>query len=278
ELRKPPNLTSGGTTFDIKTLTSDFLVRPEFDIPTNGTGELYVHVSVEFGYTYIDGIGDQITERNVIPSQDLSVFNGYNYYMDGINFVPNAHLGTTPPSDYQNRVLTDGGTVESRTCIPSALLGENNDGFWMTDKPTTMCVPKWTNMGMYAWNDSQTGFVTNVCLKVNGQLQFCADLKSNQSKIYYVACGTAQIRNNGWIPDGEELEYYEIYGADDSLNPVTRIYTFYAECNQYPCKYGFQNLQFMNRYGVWDNLICYGARHDMIDIDRQEILHSPLEI
>ena len=68
---------------------------------------------------------------------------------------------------------------------------------------------------------------------------------------------------------------WSVYGVDSSGNRITYAYTF-TICE--PCKYGFKNLQFLNRYGVWDNIICYGTQKNSISVDRTETLHSPLEI
>jgi hypothetical protein len=62
---------------------------------------------------------------------------------------------------------------------------------------------------------------------------------------------------------------------DSTLNPISVEYTFNVV---EACKYGYINLQFMNRFGQWDNVIFKGAQHNSFTVDKTEAMFSPLSL
>lgn len=281
ELRKPPNTQYGNAVFNIQSLSTDWLITPEFDIDNNisKTSEFYVWAQVSFGYIYVDTNGDTIKVIGEQIAPAITVFNGYNYYMEGLNYARTSHFGTEATNVFQQRVLTDGGIVEAISCIPESLLDPTGNGFWLTDKPTALCIPSKTDMYMFAINDYPNALVDRVVVDVVTEsgtysqawlLQFYPT-----KKVLAVGCGTANIEV--LFPEATygKLISYNVYGAGISGSPVTFVYEF-TICE--PCKYGFKNMQFLNRYGVWDNIIFYGTQRHSMNVERSEILHSPIEI
>ena len=282
-LRKPANTSFGNAVFDIMTLTTDWLITPEFDIPNLGSTEFYVRAQIEFRYVYIDS-GGAVVELPVGSGEttnEIIVTNGYNYYMDGLNYVPSSHMGFGYVSEYQQRVIEDGGTVEALRCIPAEIQGLTGSGFFMTNRPQEMCIPGSTSMYLFVYNQ-QASPVTQVVTEITtdaGTYKIFQDLISNTDEIVAIDAGSTEVTalfNSNWPEKiGVDIESWKIYGADIPGEQITWAYTF-TICE--PCKYGFKNLQFLNRYGVWDNLICYGTQKDSLSVKRSEILHSPLEL
>jgi len=279
ELRKPSNNTSGNALFDLHTLTTDWLITPEFAIGNNPdkTTEMYVWCQVEFRYIYIDTGGSivELPKGSGQQSNNINVYNGYNYYMEGVNHYPGDHLGIDYISEYQQRVIEAGGVAEALECIPIEIQRLTGGGFWMTNKPLVNCVPENTSMYIFALNDSASP-VRKVYVSVNeGEYVSVLDLDTYHSQVVAIGCGSKEIFEGAFSPAGTEIISWEIYGATSGGAQATFKYKF-TICE--PCKHGFINLQFLNRFGVWDNLICYGSKMDSMTVERSETLHSPLEI
>ncbi len=253
ELQKPPNTVQGSAIFDIRTLTTDWHITPEYAIGSdpNKTTEMYVWAQVAFGYTYVDGTGTIIKELAVTTANAITVYNGYNYYMEGLNYTPTEHHG-----------ITEGG-------------------YFMTDRPLKSCVPQNTSMNMFVINEHGK-LISQVITEITtttGVYEYALEIDVLTSEVTAIGSGTTEMIGVLVLAGGDgDILSYRIWGADELSTVSTKVYEFTVDCNESACKYGFKNMQFLNRYGVWDNLIFYGTQREDLSITRSEIIHSPLEI
>lgn len=267
ELAKYPS-PNGTATFNIQHLVSDFLRTKQYTFSNeNDTYEMYCYVAVDLNYTY------GTTTGTAIELDTFVVLDGYNYYMDGVNYLTDTNLGINASSGYVSRVLSDSGECEATTCIPSALLSLTGQGYHMTDRPLSMYMPTGTSMRQYVYNDS-TSLVYKTVLTVNGEetVEYINSGYTNQ--IASIRVGSSEVQSlMTAVGYTTEIEYYTLQGFDSDDVPITQKYTFTI---QEPCKYGFKNMQFLNRYGVWDNVILYGTERETLEVEREDIFKSIL--
>jgi hypothetical protein len=181
-----------------------------------------------------------------IVLSDVIALDGYNYYLEGINYLPSTHLGNS------------------------------SNSYWMTNRPLKMDIPTGTSMRMFLAKDS-TAAVYQVVIDVNdGDFDLYIITSGLTNEIAAIKAGSTEIQQlatSGGYTD--PITEYKIYGADSGGTAVTKVYEFTIE---EPCKYGFKNLQFLNRYGVWDNLLVYGTKKESLDVKRTEVMTSPVDI
>lgn len=67
--------------------------------------------------------------------------------------------------------------------------------------------------------------------------------------------------------------WYFVEGRDDLDAAVTERYYFYIT---EPCKWGYQNISFVNKYGVWDYVQMWGRMDEKYKVDREEFMTSGL--
>lgn len=272
QLKLPPNTTDGEAIFDVRTLLTDYFLLPQFDYTGfDDTQDMYVWVQIDFGYYYVDGGGVVREDEVDATTNAINAYNGYNIYSDSVNYMPTQHLGVMAISTYTARVLAAAGTLESLDCIPNALLGLTGGGYFMTDRPLVMDIPRGSTMDMFCLNDS-AGIVTNIITDAdNGTYVLNNDLTSGVNELARIQCGSADIDDIG----KGTFDTYTIYGADTLGNQITQAYIFNVV---EPCKYGYKGLTFINRYGVWDTIFTYGTQRNSIKVESSEIMHSPLSI
>ncbi len=268
QLEKYPE-PNGAARFNVQSLAMDYLIDKKYTFSTeNDTYEMYTYVAVTLNYTYGSTIGTPVVLDEII------VFDGYNYYLEGINFLTNTNLGIGSYSSFVTRVSEDGGVSESLGCVPSELLGLTGKGYFMTESPLERYIPPETSMRLFTRNDS-TSIVYSVIINVNdGDLEFEYITSAFTNEISAIKAGTTEIQalanSQAYTTD---ITTYSIYGIDSYGTRVTQEYIFNVKD---ACKYGFRNLQFMNRYGVWDNLIVYGTQKTDLSVERTDIMSSPL--
>jgi len=265
ELKKFPS-PNGTAVFNLQSFAQDYFPTTQYTHSAHGdTSELYCWMAVDLNWTDDAGSG------TAIELDPIVVYNGYNYYLDGVNFTTTTHLGNEAASDYASRVSTDGGTIEGLSCIPTELTGLTGEGYFMTDRPLECNIPEDTSMHIYCIKDTSS-LVTDVIININDGEEFLT--YAIDTLIYECAAigvGSTEVTAAASVTPLT----WDVYGADDTGSIITKVYTFTIV---EPCKWGYRNLQFTNRYGVWDNLIVYGRQDSTINVDRTEIFNNNLQV
>ena len=70
------------------------------------------------------------------------------------------------------------------------------------------------------------------------------------------------IDTHGWTSSGS---YYDIYPKNAGGSPVGRTIRYYIED---ACRYPLNTIDFINRYGVWDNIYTYGETKESMTIKK----------
>ena len=232
-LAKPPAL-NGTAIFNISSILTELFINYDFDFVTSlgpdDTGTVWYWVGIDYGYTY-----GATTSSTALTS--LPCVNGFNYYQDGISYVPTNRLGASSAS------------------------------YFLSDRPLDCNVPLNTSMFLFLMNNS---YLTSVKIKINsGAVTTTYTLSAYSSMVLAIPSGTKEV--DPMIAPA--LTTYSIYGVNSGGTTVTQVYNYTVIDT---CLYGFRNLMFLNRYGVWDNIIIYGSQFEKIDVDRGEVFNSPL--
>ena len=230
---------NGTATFNIQSLAKDYFIQPQYTHTSYAdTQDMYCWISVDLNWVDDAGTGTPIVLDPIV------CYNGYNEYLDGVNYVDPFKLGSI------------------------------NSGFFMTDRPLETNIPSNTSMYMYMTANSG-GSVTGWTISVNGGADIITGTTTTAggftNELAAVPCGSSEVD----ALSSETLETWDVYTNDVGGNPVGKVYTFNLV---EPCRFGFRNLQFMNRYGIWDNIIIYGTQIEKLDVERKEIFNSPLEV
>lgn len=263
--------TNGTAVFNVQSLARDFFPVKEYSHSSySDTQTMYSWLAVTINWTDDAGSGTPIVVDPIV------VYDGYNLYLEGVNYVTPSHLGNGGAFEYPLRVGTDGGTVEAVSCIPHELLVSTNKGYWMTDRPLAMDIPPGKSMHQYLIKDA-TSLVNDVIIDINNGEEIltygiqngttitseCAAIGVGSTEIYLAA--SKSITPTTW----------SVYGAKSDGTVITQTYVFTLVDE---CKWGSRNLQFINRYGVWDNIITTGKQTSGINVERSEILNNILDV
>jgi len=269
ELEKFPS-PNGTAVFNIQSLARDYFITPQYTFSTpDDTESMYVNCAVTLNWTDDAGSGTPVV------LSEYFILNGYNYYLDGINYLTTTHLGWRYSSDFALRIATDSGYLEAPDCVPDELLGLTGEGYWMTDRPLAMNIPEDTSMRQYLRTTSSN--IENITVNINdGDKIIKTDITGYTKKVVSFGVGSTEISASAIANSyTDTITTYEVYGEDSYGTILTQVYTFTII---EPCKWGFRNLQFMNRYGVWDNLIVYGRQNSVINVNRSEIFNNNLSV
>lgn len=245
-LNKPRNATTGATTFDISSLVSDLFldINPELSTPDD-TNNMEVYAFVKFGYSYTDGAGDEQEELNVTTSDTITVLNGYSYYSSGINYYPNSYLGRS-----------------------------SGDSF-MTDRPLSSTVPNDSKLffGVVYDAGEETAKIKYTISGSGPSEIVYLDITAFDEGLVIFGVGVEQLPTH--IMANEDIESYTVTGVDSGNANVTDTYSFTVDN---ACKYGYKNMQFLNRFGVWDSIIFRGAKQEQFMTEKEEVMLSPLSL
>jgi len=255
---------NGAATFNVQSLVKDYFISPQYTHSSySDTQDMYCWISVDLAYT-----SDAFTFTPAEVTDPIVIFNGYNKYLDGVNYLTPSHLGNEADSGFTARVIADSGTIEAISCIPTELLDLTGNGYWMSDRPLEMDIPSDTSMHLYMITDTAS-LVVAYQISINDGEEVLTGAMFNEC--IAVGVGSTEVVAAASVTPVK----WEVCGIDVNDNIITKVYTFtLAE----PCRFGFRNLQFMNRYGVWDNIIIYGTQIEKLDVERKEIFNSPLEV
>lgn len=245
-----------GAAFDVSdicnSMIDDYLAREAGAKFTSGV----VFCIIEFGY--VDDAGENADQAH---TGIFAVTKGYTEYIEGVN------------KDFE---------LES--------YGGNNRPKWLTDRNTTIRVFD----GYYFTIPITYRTNTNGMFKVkfwddNGNIHLIpiyaliGDADDSSERVLLFQCGY-----NSWLTDSTNLaakvafnsvlnptQYYYCRGEDNAGNAVTKTFTFEI-CEAY--QWEPYTIQFINKYGVWDYLICEGRKRDSIEIERNEVFRNPLKV
>ena len=206
--------------FDISKLLEGYFTDLDYNLPGETTGNLVINYRVS-GY-WIDAADveyDRIT-RGTVQAQ-----NGYNYFTDNVNHViPNNDDGfLTDMPDIQYLTATDGRGYLS-TFV------RRNPSSWaigykiVADTGYTETIPFTTTFP--PTSSEQTLLIMHV-----GYESLTTPMKNAINDYYDV-----------WL-----------YGPEDVQLSRSIRYALQEEC-----KYTMYKVDWINRYGVWDRLFCYG--------------------
>jgi len=243
---------SGGAAFDVSDVCNSFLddhlSRENGAYFTTGCA----FCQVEFGW--IDNAGEHLIEDT---SDIIAISKGFTGYMDGVNL-------DVAQRDSVNRWLTD---RYNRIRI--------FEGCYFTLALTY----KTTAYGAHyvrIWDDADGD---SVRYDLNALIGTATDSKE---RILMFQCGM------DWVTDPTDLASKKAF--DTELYPIreyyvqcenaagTKIGTKYTFEVQDCAPWGFYTIQFMNRYGVWDYLICEGRKKMNLQVESQEVFRNPLKI
>lgn len=244
-----------GAAFDVSdicnTALDEHLVRESGALFTHGV----VFCQVEFGYV------DTASGENlaVLTSDIVAVTKGWSKPLEGVNFDPT--LDTTTG---KNRWLTDRGT---RIRI--------FDGCYFT----LPLVYRTKDYGVYkvkVWDD----LGNTVLYDLYGTI---GTADNTNERVFALQCGYGS-----WLTDPANFnakvafssllhpvrEYY-VQGISNTGAGVTKQFTF--EIAPYKI-WDFYTVQFLNRYGAWDYLICEGRLRSKLELEYSEVFRNPLQI
>lgn len=260
DLSKTPD-TNNVAIFDISSLLRDFFVSPQYTFDNAGdTTELTVWVKVILGHNIGSG---SITGEHHLDA--VTALNGYTFYSELSETLTSENFWNSIVTDFDDRRFDDSGFSESLSCIPLAY--DSRSVSFFTDRPLETTIPSDTSMGMFIGKD---GAATRVAISINsGASTKYINLDSFTAKVFRIGSGTTEVSA---LFSPTVVTDYQIW-AEAGGEVLSSVYSFTVE---EPCRYGFKNLQFLNRFGVWDNILFYGTRIESINVDRTEILNSSL--
>ena len=245
-LAKPRNATTGAATFDISSLMSDYFLNIPVSFTTpDDTSEMVVHCVVKFGYTYTDGAGAAQEETDVATSNTTTALNGFTLYSEGIN----AEL-----TDYY---------------------GNQTDNYFLTSRPLISYIPNDSKifMGMIYDTGQDVAKIKYNIVSSSGTETVYLDLTSYDEGLIEFGVGVEQLPTHTTL--NANITRIDVTGVDASNVDITHTYKFYIQAG---CKYGYKNIQFLNRFGVWDSMIFRGARQDTFETDREQTMLTPLSL
>ncbi len=253
-LRKPPNMTDGGCTWDLSKLVEDFFIEMQYEFPNEfDTQYMNAFMFVKFGYSYVSA-GSTVEDLAAATSNQIKVFNGYNYYNEGINFYSNDELANLSGNSF------------------------------MTDRPLKTNIPLNSSMHLFLYSNYPSGSVDKVRWEVVYDDGAGGTVKTDYTytliaptdiggTVLAIGAGTNEMKDKS-VSNYEPISY-KIWGATAGDAIVTYVYEFTVVD---ACRYGFKNIQFLNRYGVWDNLFMYGSQINSLTTTRNEAMNSPLDV
>lgn len=246
----------GGAAFDVSDVCNSFLddhtPREAGALFTSGVGYCYVELG------WIDNDGEHLDEDH---SDTFAIAKGWSKYTDGVNYDPQLEsfgTGTT------NRWLTDRHTT----------IRVFDTGYFSLSLPY-----KTKDYGIYKvkfWDDAGNTYLIDIYSLIG-----TAD--NSNERILNFPCGL-----NSWLVDNTDLgsvvafntklspvNKYYCQGINNAGAPVTKTFTFEI-VHEDP--WSFYTLQFLNRYGVWDYIVCEGRKKMNLQIESQEVFRNPLRI
>ena len=266
KLKKLPDRT-GNAIFDTHNLLKGFFGDFPLDISAGLNNSNFVYnTQVEFYFS-----SDSTPQELRQTSSTIQFVYGYSYYLDKVNWENPIRTGQSGRDDFVERIIQDGGLIEAQSCIPQMLLTELEDGF-MTDRPTKSCIAPNTNMSIGGiWNDGaamDTIYIENdLGQSTSYDLSTISPVTDAEDTLWQLPIGSDQFE--AWKFSADTKWYY-VVGTDGTTEITHRYYFEICE----PCKWGYLNLAFINRYGVWDYVQFYGRQDESYNVTSGEHMRS----
>ena len=282
-LKRYPN-TNSSVYFNIQQLLAEYFTAMNPTIPDQFADNIIYNVKVDFGYTYTDAESDAenptntvITVQAAATSNTIQFVNGYTSFSKGINYTNAENTGQSFPTAYAQRVQDDSGTVESIGCVPIAL-DPLTGGEFMTDQPRTLVIPEYQRWTLSLYYKKTTSKVQDVKVWDDNSNTYTFDLSvivtnsdSSEKFVLTLDVGSDKFNTYALAP----TRYWYVQGFDDKGLEVTQKYTFELDCKR---KWGYTQIQFLNKYGVWDYVPCWGRDDDTVNVKRKPFQRDTLSI
>ncbi len=276
-LKRYPNTTTSAY-FNIQQLLNEYFVSMNPTIPDQFADNIIYNVKVDFGYTYNDSIsGIELTLQAQATSNTIQFVNGYTSYPKGVNYANSTNTGQSFPTAYAQRVNDDSGTIESIGCVPEAL-DPLTGGEFMTDQPRNLVIPSYQRWTLSLYYKKTTSKVQDVKIWDDNSNTYTFDLSvivtasdSSEKFVLTLDVGSDKFNTYALTP----TRYWYVQGFDDKGLEVTQKYTFELDCKR---KWGYTQIQFLNKYGVWDYVPCWGRDDDVVNVKRKSFQRDTLTI
>lgn len=228
ELRRYPNANGHGV-FDISSILRGYFFDLDYNLPLETTGNLALHVYAKCGYVEVDGV---ITEELDATPAIIQAQNGYNYFTESVNYV-----------------------------IPQV-----NDGF-LTDLPSQQLITKDRGYMTLYTRHTESSIAAGYMIKSDG----------GGTDTHFFTTGTPPADSSETIlrmdvgyasltpaVQAGITSWYDVVLIDGRSQPVGKPIRFTI---QEPCKYHMYKIDWINRYGVWDRLFCFGNNQKEVDVE-----------
>jgi hypothetical protein len=274
-LERYPNTTSSAY-FNIQQLLQEYFDEMNPTIPDQFSDSLIYNVQVDFGYTYVNS-GTPTTVQSEATSNIIQFVNGYTSFPKGINYINSTNTGQSYPTAYAQRVVDDGGTIESIGCVPTAL-DPLTGGEFMTDAPRSIIIPSYQRYTMSLYYKKTTSKVQDVKIWDDNSNTYTFDLSvivtnSDSSEKFVLTLDVGSDKFNTYALN--PTRYWYVQGFDDKGDEVTQKYTFELDCKR---KWGYIQIQFLNKYGAWDYVPMWGRADDTLTVERSKFLRDTLSV
>ena len=274
ELLRYPNA-SGSAYFNIQQLCDEYFTSQNPTIADQFHDDMIYNLYAVFGNYYDDGEGYNYHEEEL--SNVVQFVHGYTGYPNGINYTNPGNTGQSYPTAYAQRVSDDGGEVESIGCIPDEL-SPLTGGEFMTDIPRNMILPENQRYTMSLYYKKTTSKVQDVIVWDDNSNTYTFDLSvivtasdSSEKFVLTLDVGSDKFNDYALSP----TRYWYVQGFDDKGLEVTQKYTFETTCVS---KWGYTQLQFINKYGVWDYIPCWGKASEELMATRKRFHRDTLTV
>lgn len=238
ELRMYPNANGHGV-FDISSILRGYFFDLDYNLPLETTGNLALNVYAKCGY--VDASGIIVEELDATPAI-IQAQNGYNYFTESVNYA-----------------------------IPQV-----NDGF-LTDLPKQQLITK--DRGYMTLYTRHTADSLAVAYMINTD--------GGETDIHFFTTGTPPADSNETIlrmdvgyasftPTVQAgiTSWYDVVLIDWRSQPVGKPIRFVI---QEPCKYHMYKIDWINRYGVWDRLFCFGNNQKEVDVEGYDAMRYVID-
>ena len=268
-LKRYPNATDSAY-FNIHQLLQEYFTAMNPTIPDQFSDDQIYNVKIDFGYTYTESNNDSEIDESVtiraqasVSSNTIQFVNGYTSFPKGVNYNNDENTGQSFPTAYAQRVVDDSGTIESIGCVPTAL-DPLTGGEFMTDAPRSIIIPSYQRYTMSLYYKKTTSKVQDVKVWDDNSNTKTFDLSvivtnsdSSEKFVLTLDVGSDKFNTYALSP----TRYWYVQGFDDKGLEVTQKYTFELDCKR---KWGYTQIQFINKYGVWDYVPMWGRDDDTL--------------
>lgn len=236
DTRRFPNV-GNSASFNV----SEFLKSQfnDIDLPAGElSNQMVQNVQVDFWFKSDTSTPNYATPE--VSSTLLQFVNGYSYPSEGINVA-------------------------------------NLEDVFLTDRPKEARLPYGSYFSL-AFQYDAASLIKTVLVESNLGTQYLYDIETDfapldnaNQNVAHIYTG-AEVTAYGFPKLG--TEWYSVQGmGSGGVTEITDKYYFYIDEG---CKWGYLNLGFINKYGVWDYVQFYGRKDQSYKVDRETFERSGL--